>query len=154
MPVPPLRRLVAPAVAAFLALAPAACDLDGRDPDEVQLQQQWVVSEDPPPAPGTPPSADVNGGAGIMSITGQFVRTCTSGNLQLTYTFDGTALTLRAVFTPAASCANEPPTRQHLHYFGYLFNLRADTYQVRMLHENDDLAGAASVVHEETVEIF
>ena len=38
-------------------------------------------------------------------------------------------------------------------YFGYLFNMRPDTYQVRMLHENDDLTGATRVVHEQTVVI-
>ena len=32
--------------------------------------------------------------------------------------------------------------------------LKAGTYQVRVLHENDDLAGATGIVHEETVTVF
>ena len=154
MPASLLRRLAAPALAALLALAPAACDLDGRDPNAPELQQQWLTVEEAPPAPGTPPTINIEGGAGIMSFSGEFVRTCTSGNVQLTHAIDGSALTIRAIFTPAQSCATGTPTRQFLRYFGYLFNVPAGTYQVRVLHENDDLAGATGVVHEETVSIF
>jgi hypothetical protein len=154
MPAPSLRRLAAPALAALLALAPAACDLDGRDPNTPQLQQQWVDPQEAAPAPGTPPTVLVDGGDGLVSVSGEFVRTCTQGNVNLTHTFDGANLTFRAVFTPAESCATSTPTRQFLRYFGYLLNVPAGTYQVRVLHENDDLAGATGTVHEETITVF
>ena len=154
MPAPSLRRLAAPALAALLALAPAACDLDGRDPNAPQLQQQWTALDGAPPPAGSPPNVEVDGGAALVQVTGEFVRTCTEGNVRVTHALDGTTLTFRAIFTPAASCASSTPTRQYLRYFGYLFNVPAGTYQVRVLHENDDLAGATGIVHEETVTVF
>ena len=89
-----------------------------------------------------------------MSLSGEFVRTCMEGNVQLTHTVDGSALTFRAIFTPAPSCTSTEPTRQFLRYFGYLFNVPAGTYQVRVLHQNDDLTGAAGIAHEETITVF
>lgn len=154
MPTPSLRRLAAPALAALLALAPGACDLDGRDPDAPQLQQQWTALDGPPPPAGSPPNVEVGGGAALVQVTGEFVRTCTEGNVRVTHALDGTTLTFRAISTPAASCASSTPTRQYLRYFAYLFNMPVGTYQVRVLHENDDLAGATGIVHEETVTVF
>ena len=157
MPAPSLRlrRLAAPVLAAVLALASSACDLDGRDPNAPDLQQQWVAPPDEPgPAAGTPPTVVVDGGSRLVSLTGEFVRTCTAGNVRLEHAIDGSALTFRAIFTPATTCADTPPTRQYLRYVAYLFNVPPATYNVRVLHENDDLAGATGLVHEETVTVF
>lgn len=154
MPAPSLRRLAAPALAALLAFAPAACDLDAHDPNAPQLQQQWIALDGTAPPAGSPPNVEVDAGAALVQVIGEFVRTCTEGNLRVTHALDGTTLTFRAIFTPAASCASSTPTRQYLRYFGYLFNVPAGTYQVRVLHENDDLAGATGIVHEETVAVF
>ena len=156
MPVPSLRRrpLAASALAALLALAPAACDLDAGGPEGPRLQAGWLDPMETAPAAGTPPTIGVQGGAGLVQVTGEFVRTCTSGTLRITHALDASALTFRASFTPAQSCTSEPPTRQLLRYFAYLFNTPPGTYDVRVVHENDDLTGAAGTVHEQTVTVF
>lgn len=154
MPTRPARLLVAPALAAALALLPAACDLDGRDANAPQLVQQWVLAEEPAPAPGSAPNVEVTGGANLVSVTGEFVRTCGEGQVGVTHAFEGTNLTFRARFTPAASCANTAPIRQFVRYFAYLTQVAPNTYQVRVIHENDELAGGTGTVLQQTITVF
>ena len=154
MPALPLRRLGAAVLAAALALAPAACDLDDSASDAPQLVQQWVLAEETAPAPGTAPNVEVEGGAALVRLAGEFVRTCTTGNVQVTHAFDGSNLTFRAVFTPAQTCANEAPTRQFVRYFAYLTQVPPGTYDVRVIHENEELAGGTGTVLQQTITVF
>ena len=149
-----LRRLAVPALASALALLPAACDLDGRDANAPQLVQQWVLAEEPAPAPGSVPNVEVQGSTNLVSLAGEFVRTCTAGTVGVTHAFDGSNLTFRARFTPADVCATEAPTRQFVRYFAYLTRVVPGTYQVRVIHENDDLAGGTGTVLQQSVTVF
>ena len=155
MPTPSarVRRLVGPALAAAVALLPAACSLDS-DNNAPQLVQQWVLAEETAPPPGTPPTVQVEGGAAIVSLAGEFVRTCTAGTVNVTHTLDAPMLVFRATFTPAASCSSETATRQFVRYFAYLTRVPIGTYQVRVVHENDDLVGGTGTAHEETITVF
>ena len=139
--------------ALLLVGALAACSLDTQDPNEPQLAQQWVPEEATPPA-GYVPTIDVQGGLGLVRLTGEFVRTCTAGTLRVTHVIEGSALTFRASFTPEGRCASEPPTRQFLRYYVYLTRVPVGTYQVRVIHENDDLVGETGVAQEQTITVF
>ena len=155
MPAPSrrLRRLAAPALAALLALVPAACDLEGSNPNTPRIVESGEVAEEPAPPPGTPPVVEVEPGAGVIGIRGEFVRSCTVGQVGITHTFDGSALTFRATSTPAGSCADAEPTRQFLRYIAYLTHVPPGTYQVRVIHVNDDLAGGTGTVFEQTITV-
>ena len=148
------RRLTASALAAVLALLPAGCDLDGRDPNAPQIVENWVIVEEPPPAPGTPPNVELQPGTSLIGLSGDFVRTCTTGRVGVTHTFDGSALTFRASFFPHASCATAQPIRQLIRYSAYLTRVPPGTYQVRIIHVNDDLVGESGTVLEQTVTVL
>jgi hypothetical protein len=72
----------------------------------------------------------------------------------VTHTFDGSALTFRATFTPHESCASTTPTRQLIRYSAYLTRVPAGTYQVRVIHVNDDLVGGTATVLERTITVL
>lgn len=154
MLVPPtrLRRGVAALVAAAAAVL-AGCDLSTDPAAEPQLNLFWQ-----PPQSQTPVAEDaarigITAGTGyVQGLGGTIVAPCLTANRAGRFDIGADEITIRVIVTPSGgSCSAGPPYA--LGYNLYLLNVEPGTYNVRIIHEGDQLVPTGTVVKETSVTV-
>jgi len=155
MLVPPtrLRRGVAALVAAAAAVL-AGCDISTDPGAEPQLTLFWQ-----PPLSLAPTAEDVakigiTAGTGyVQGLGGTVLAPCLTANRNGRFDIGDDEITIRVIVTPSGSNCSAGPTSP-LSYNVYLLNVEPGTYNVRIIHEGDQLVPTGTVVKETSVTVI
>jgi hypothetical protein len=147
-----LRRGVA-ALAAVTAAALAGCDISTDPNVEPQLTLFWQPPTNLAPVAEDVTKIGITAGTGfVQGLGGTIVAPCLTANRNGRFEIGDDEITIRVILTPGGSNCSAGPTSP-LSYNVYLINLEPGTYNVRIIHEGDQLVPSGTVVKERSVTV-
>jgi hypothetical protein len=147
-----LRRGVA-ALVAVAATALAGCDISTDPNGEPQLTLFWQPTTNLAPVAEDVTKIGITAGTGfVQGLGGTIVAPCLSANRNGRFEIDDDEITIRVILTPSGGNCSAGPTSP-LSYNVYLVNVEPGTYNVRIIHEGDQLVPSGTVVKERSVTV-